>query len=99
VCYKGSAISYAIARRIVKIRFISLVNLILDREAVRELIQHEMNTQRVAEELEQLLHDPRKREQQFSAFTELRQQLGGPGASERAAAGMLKTLRTVQRDR
>lgn len=97
VCYKGSAISYAIARRIVKIRFISLVNLILDREAVKELIQYAMNVEAVGEELERLLHDPSKRNQQFAAFNELREMLGGAGASERAAEGMLKTLRTVQR--
>ena len=42
VCYKGSAISYQIAKRVVKVRFISLVNLIMDREVVKELIQHGM---------------------------------------------------------
>ncbi|MGF1565698.1 MAG: lipid-A-disaccharide synthase [Flavobacteriales bacterium] len=99
VCYKGSAVSYAIAKRIVNIRFISLVNLILDREAVTELIQRNMNPERLAHELEQILCDEQKRQSQFAAFAELREMLGGAGASERAAAGMLKTLRTVQRDR
>ena len=98
VCYKGSAISYAIARRLVKIKYISLVNLILDRRAIREIIQHELTAKVLTLELEQLLHDERYRQAQFTAFDGLRQVLGGPGAADRTATGMLKTLDQLQTD-
>lgn len=98
VCYKGSAISYAIARRLVKIKYISLVNLILDRSAIREIIQHELTAKVLTLELERLLHDERYRQAQFTAFDGLRQVLGGPGAAERTATGMLKTLDQLQID-
>ena len=92
VCYKGSAISYAIARRLVKIKYISLVNLILDRPAIREIIQHELTAKVLTQELDRLLHDAAYREAQLAEFTALRHVLGGPGAAERTAIGMLKTL-------
>lgn len=92
VCYKGSAISYAIARRLIKIKYISLVNLILDKPAIREIIQHELKANVLTQELERLLHDSKYRDKQFAAFDELRLVLGGPGAAERTAHGMLKTL-------
>jgi lipid-A-disaccharide synthase len=98
VCYKGSAISYAIARRLVKIKYISLVNLILDRRAIREIIQHELTAKVLTLELELLLHDEDYRQAQFTAFDGLRQVLGGPGAAERTATGMLKTLDQLQID-
>ncbi len=85
VCYKGSAISYAIGKRLVKIRFISLVNLILDRELVTELIQYDFNTERLATELQAIIGE--QRNQQIKAgYQELREKLGDGGASERAAA-------------
>ncbi len=52
VCYKGSAISYQIAKRIITLKYISLVNLIMDQEVVTELIQDECNTKRIKEELQ-----------------------------------------------
>jgi lipid-A-disaccharide synthase len=55
VCYKGSAISYQIAKRVIKVKFISLVNLIMDRLVVKELIQDEMTTENLRLELDQLL--------------------------------------------
>jgi lipid-A-disaccharide synthase len=60
VCYRGSKISYAIAKRLVKnIKYISLVNLIMDREVVKELIQNDLNTKNLVEELKKILK-PRK---------------------------------------
>lgn len=94
VCYKGSTVSYAIARRLVKVKYISLVNLILDREAVLELIQSDMNVDRVCAVLGNLLDDPAYRGKQLREFAELSAQLGGGGASIRAARAMLKTLST-----
>ena len=57
VCYKGSNISYQIARRLIKIKYISLVNLIMDKPVVTELIQHDMTSKNIASELQKLLFD------------------------------------------
>ncbi len=57
VCYKGSNISYQIARRLIKIKYISLVNLIMDKQVVAELIQHDMTSTMIAAELQKLLFD------------------------------------------
>lgn len=57
VCYKGSNISYQIARRLVKIKYISLVNLIMDKEVVKELIQTELTAKNIVKELGSILHD------------------------------------------
>ena len=89
VMYKGSAISYAIAKRLVKVKYISLVNLILDREAVKELIQNECTAAQAKTCLERLLPGESDRGRMLSHYTELRQALGGGGASERAASEIL----------
>jgi len=84
VCYKANAISYQIAKRIITLKFISLVNLIMDREVVTELIQGDLNKKRLSEELTAIL-DTKKREQLFLEYYELEKKLGGRGASENAA--------------
>jgi lipid-A-disaccharide synthase len=84
VCYKANAISYHIAKRIITLKFISLVNLIMDREVVTELIQGDLNKNRLKRELTSILN-PKKREQLFLDYYELEQKLGGKGASEKAA--------------
>lgn len=91
VCYRGSAISIAIARQLIKIKFISLVNLIMDKEVVKELIQSDLNTKNLVNQLKLILNPvySQKLEQNYS---ELRQKLGGSGASEKVANAMLKTL-------
>lgn len=61
VCYKGSEISYQIAKRVINIKYISLVNLIMDKEVVKELIQGEMNVENLCRELDMLLHNQKKR--------------------------------------
>lgn len=84
VCYKGSRISYEIGKRLVKnIKYISLVNLIMDREVVTELIQQQLTTQILVEELHLVLG--KNRNQILADYAELRQKLGGKGASENAA--------------
>jgi lipid-A-disaccharide synthase len=95
VCYKGNAISYHIAKRLVKINYISLVNLVMDREVVHELIQDEMNTETLYTELKQLLDAPDYREAQRASYRELREKLGGEGASQRAAEMMLNKLKQL----
>jgi len=85
VCYKGSVISYNIARRLIKVKYISLVNLVMDQEIVKELIQEEMNARLIEAELSKLVEGGNKRDAMFSEFVELRTKLGGSGASARVA--------------
>ncbi len=92
VCYKGNFFSYLIARQLVKIKYISLVNLIMDRVVVKELIQNEMTVKTVREELNSLLNDESYRTKMQKDYTELKQVLGGEGASGVTADLMLKTL-------
>jgi lipid-A-disaccharide synthase len=84
VCYKANPISYHIAKRIITLKFISLVNLIMDRKVVTELIQGDLNKQRLKKELTSILNT-KKREQLFLDYFELEQKLGGKGASETTA--------------
>ncbi len=85
VCYIASPISYAIAKRLIKIKFISLVNLIFDKEVVRELIQHECNPTLIREELNTLLIGGPKREKQIKEYEHLIELLGNGSASEKVA--------------
>lgn len=86
VCYQASPVSYFIAKLLVHIKFISLVNLILDKEVVRELIQHEFSEKNLLAELHDLLEDNERRKQIVSEYALLRTKLGSSGASENAAA-------------
>jgi lipid-A-disaccharide synthase len=80
VCYKGSTISYEIAKRIINLDYISLVNLIMDKPVVKELIQHELNTKQLKIELNRIL-EGEARLQMFDDYHDLEQKLGGAGAS------------------
>ena len=84
VCYKGNWISYQIAKRLITLKYISLVNLIMDRQVVTELIQEELTTVHLAKELDKILSGP-GREKQLTACADLQVKLGGAGASEKAA--------------
>lgn len=85
VCYRGSKISYEIAKRLIKhIKYISLVNLIIDKEVVKELIQDELNTHNLKVELKKIL-DENHRKKTLSDYEILYHKLGGEGASDRAA--------------
>lgn len=93
VCYKGGWISYMIARRLVKgIKYISLVNLIMDRQVVRELIQADFNRPELKKELGRLLQDDNYRDAMLDDMEALHAKLGGPGASATTAELMLKQL-------
>ena len=90
VCYRGSKVSYAIAKRLVKhIKYISLVNLIMDKEVVKELIQSELNTDNLVEQLKFIL-EGEKRNLMLEEYEVLRSKLGGKGASDNAADIILK---------
>jgi len=89
VCYIASPISYTIAKRLIKIKFISLVNLIFEREVVRELIQDACNVDQVAEELSYVLQGGKKRAQQVKDCATLIEMLGNGSASEKVAEKIL----------
>ena len=84
VCYKANFISYNIGKRLVKIDYISLVNLIMDREVVTELIQDKFNPKDIEIELNKILGGE-GREKMLQDFDLLIEKLGGVGASEKTA--------------
>ena len=90
VCYKGSNISYQIGKRLIKIKFISLVNLIMDRLVVKELIQDEMNIENLTIELSILLNDIQKQQRLQEDYAALKSLLSqGGNASEKAAKSIV----------
>jgi lipid-A-disaccharide synthase len=90
ISYKGSWISYFIARALIKnIRFICIVNLICDQRIVEELIQADVNKDRLIKELRKILSDDGRKEI-LAGYDLLRTKLGNRGASERAADLMMK---------
>ncbi|WP_031426033.1 lipid-A-disaccharide synthase [Flavimarina sp. Hel_I_48] len=91
VCYKGGRISYEIAKRLIKLEYISLVNLIMNREVVKELIQAELNTKNLKQELTKILQKD-KRKQLFEDYFNLEKKLGGVGASKNTASLIVKSI-------
>jgi lipid-A-disaccharide synthase len=89
VCYKGNRLSYWIARRLVNVKYISLVNLIVDQPLVKELIQDELTADHLKKELESLFH-PAQRDKLLTGYALLRDTLGEAGASERTASMIIK---------
>ena len=92
VCYKANAISYQIAKRIITLKFISLVNLIMNKEVVKELIQSDLNTNQLKSELEKILTSP-KRDEVLKNYEILQEKLGGRGASKKTATLIVKRLK------
>ena len=91
VCYRGNWISYQIAKRVISLKYISLVNLIMDAPVVTELIQGALNTRNLKAELDKLL-DPAYREKLQGDYQALRERLGNEGASERTAQAIYDSL-------
>jgi len=91
VCYKGSWISYQIAKRIITLKYISLVNLIMDQEVVTELIQEQCSRKPIREELKKILN-PDYRKALLHKYDELEEKLGGIGASEKTAKLIVANL-------
>ena len=93
VCYKGSKISYLIAKHLIKgISYISLVNLVVNKEVVKELIQHEMNSENVKKELNLILNDSQRLKQIQEDYALLKIRLGEKGASQRTADFIIDDL-------
>lgn len=95
VCYRGNWVSYQIAKRVITLKFISLVNLIMDKEVVKELIQGELNTKNLVSELRKLL-DPDKRKIVLDEYDALETKLGGEGASTKTAKLIVDNLKAAQ---
>ncbi len=94
VCYKTGYISYQIAKSLIQVKYISLVNLIADRELVKELIQDKLTVHALAHELKKILPYTSHRNELIKEYKQIKALLGGPGASERAASLIVKYLRT-----
>lgn len=89
VCYKGNPISYSIAKRLIKVKFISLVNLIMNKPVVKELIQHEMTTENCIAELQQLLSDGQRKQQITKDYADLKNLLSRGGHASKNAARII----------
>lgn len=93
VLYKGSTISYLIAKQLVKnIKYISLVNLVMDKELVRELIQNEMTAKNIKTELAAIIEGGVKRHGMLQGYKELKEKLGNEGASANTAGLIYESL-------
>ena len=95
VVYKTTAISYLIAKSLIRVKYISLVNLICEKEVVKEMIQNDMNYDNISRELDLLLKDETHRKEIFTSYQEIRTRLGASRASEKAAALMVAELNKV----
>lgn len=94
ICYKGSAFSYQIAKRLIKIKFIGLVNLIMDKEVVKELIQDELTVENLKRELNMLLNDETKKQQLKEDYAALKTLLSQGGHASANAAESIYTYLT-----
>ena len=95
VCYKTTGLSYAIAKRLIAVPFISLVNLIADHEVVKELIQNELTPGQLATELRAVLPEGTRRDKQLAGYADVQKKVGGPGASDRAGTRMVEAIQAL----
>ena len=95
VCYGGNEISYQIARMVVKLKYISLANLIMDKGLFKELIQHSCTPALISQELDQLLHNQEYRARMMQDYADVRTVLGGAGASAKVAKAMIEELKKM----
>lgn len=94
VCYKGSNISYQIAKRVIRIKYISLVNLIMDKLVVKELIQNDLTVKNLVYELKNLLENPNRQKQLEADYKQLKEVLSFKGnASENAARSIFEFIK------
>jgi lipid-A-disaccharide synthase len=94
ICYKGSAFSYQIAKRLIKIKFIGLVNLIMDKEVVKELIQDALTVENIKRELNLLLNDETKKQKLEDDYAALKNLLSKGGHASANAAESIHTFLT-----
>ncbi|MCD6555945.1 MAG: lipid-A-disaccharide synthase [Bacteroidales bacterium] len=96
VCYKGDNLSYHIAKHLVKVDYISLVNLVMHNEIIKEFIQYDMTVKNITEELKLIIEDNVYRNTMLLNFARLREILGGKGASDRTAEIIVENLNNEQ---
>ena len=92
VGYITNPLTYRIARKIVKIKYISLGNLIIDRLAFKEFIQDDCNPDALVTEIRELIENKERREKMLNDYADIRNALGGTGASAAVAKAMLQEL-------
>ncbi len=92
VGYITNPITYWVAKKIIKIRYISLGNLIVDRLAFKELIQGDCTAEKIMAEIRSLMEDPEYRNKMLSDYSDIRNALGGSGASAAVAKAMIELL-------
>jgi lipid-A-disaccharide synthase len=92
VAYRGGALNYMIAKSIIKVKYISLGNLILDRTCFRELLQDYFTTDNVLDEVRRILSDADYRSRMQEGYAEIRGALGGRGASAAVAKAMIEEM-------
>jgi lipid-A-disaccharide synthase len=95
VCYKASAVTYLIVKMLIKVKYISLVNLIAGKEVVKELIQKDLNTLNIKKELEKIIFDKANRNSMLKEYNDLKVLLGEKGASAKTAKLMVQYLKSV----
>lgn len=93
VCYKANKISYIIARHLAKVNYICLVNLIMDRLVVKELIQNDMTADNIRDEIQSLLNNSKRQKKLLDDYEELKFVLGNAGASDRAARTIISYIK------
>lgn len=102
ICYRAKGltgtISYHLAKRLIgkRLKFIGIVNLVMEKEVVKELIQNELTAENLSQELKKLMNDIHYREKVMNDYKDINARLGGPGASARAAKIISDFLHTVK---
>ncbi len=95
VCYKGSPVSYWIAKRLIRVKYICLVNLIMDKEVVKELIQDELTVENLQRELNLLLYDATRQTQLQQDYAALKKLLSEGGNASANAAKIITEFLTL----
>jgi lipid-A-disaccharide synthase len=96
VCYKGDFLSMLIAWMLIKVKFISLVNLIMDFEVIKELVGYSLNKRKLLKAFKEIIHDGERREQILDNYRQLKEKLEPAGASGRVAGDMVRELKRVK---
>jgi len=94
VCYKGDFLSMLIAWMLVKVKYISLVNLIMDSELIKELLGYSLNKRKLIKAFKEIIPGGERREQILENYNQLREKLGPAGASRRVAENMVEELKS-----
>ena len=92
VCYKANKISYLIAKYFAKVKYISLVNLIMGKPVVKELIQNDLTAENIKDELQSLLYNQKRQRRLLEDYDDLKCRLGREGASDKAADIILNNI-------